>query len=166
MAALPLTQRRSFNELQAHYELIKDRHLRELFAEDPERGERLTAEACRHLLDYSKNRVTAETMRLLIELAARVSGLEEQRDAMFGGERINVSEDRSVLHVALRMPSEALGDARWRERGGTGPRGARPDGRVRRARALGGLEGPHGQADPQHRQHRHRRLGPRTGDGL
>ncbi len=106
MASLPLTQRRSFNELQAHRELIKDRHLRELFAEDPERGERLTAEACGLYLDYSKNRVTAETMRLLIELA-RESGVEERRDAMFRGERINVSEDRSVLHVALRMPRDA-----------------------------------------------------------
>ena len=106
MAPLPLRQRRSFKELQAHYELIKDRHLRELFAEDPERGERLTAQACGLYLDYSKNRVSAETIRLLIELA-RESEVEERRDAMFRGERINVSENRSVLHVALRMPREA-----------------------------------------------------------
>ncbi len=106
MAPLPLRQRRSFKELQAHYELIKDRHLRELFAEDPERGERLTAEACGLYLDYSKNRVSAETMRLLVELA-RESEVEERRDAMFRGERINVSENRSVLHVALRMPRDA-----------------------------------------------------------
>jgi glucose-6-phosphate isomerase len=106
MAPLPLRQRRSFKELQAHHELIKDRHLRELFAEDPERGERLTAEACGLYLDYSKNRVSAETMRLLIELA-RESEVEQRREAMFRGERINVSEDRSVLHVALRMPREA-----------------------------------------------------------
>jgi len=105
MAPLPLRQRRSFAALQAHYELIKDRHLRELF-EDPERGTRLTAEASGLYLDYSKNRITAETMRLLIELA-RESEVEERRDAMFRGERINVSEDRSVLHVALRMPREA-----------------------------------------------------------
>jgi glucose-6-phosphate isomerase len=103
---LPLRQRRSFKELQAHHELIKDRHLRELFTEDPERGERLTAEACGLYLDYSKNRVSAETMRLLIELA-RESEVEQRREAMFRGERINVSEDRSVLHVALRMPREA-----------------------------------------------------------
>ena len=106
MAPLPLRQRRSFKELQAHYELIKDRHLRELFAEDPKRGESLTAEACGLYLDYSKNRVSAETIRLLIELA-RESEVEERRDAMFRGERINVSEDRSVLHVALRMPRNA-----------------------------------------------------------
>jgi glucose-6-phosphate isomerase len=106
MAPLPLRQRRSFAALQAHHELIKDRHLRELFAEDPERGTRLTAEGCGLYLDYSKNRVSAETMRLLIELA-RESEVEERRDAMFRGERINVSENRSVLHVALRMPREA-----------------------------------------------------------
>jgi glucose-6-phosphate isomerase len=106
MAPLPLRQRRSFKELQAHYELIKDRHLRELFAEDSQRGERLTAQACGLYFDYSKNRVDAETMRLLIELA-RESEVEERREAMFRGERINVSENRSVLHVALRMPREA-----------------------------------------------------------
>ncbi len=106
MAPVPLRQRRSFKELQAHYELIKDRHLRELFAEDPERGERLTAQACGLYLDYSKNRVSAETIRLLIELA-RESEVEERREAMFRGERINVSENRAVLHVALRMPKEA-----------------------------------------------------------
>ncbi|HEY4812578.1 MAG TPA: glucose-6-phosphate isomerase [Solirubrobacteraceae bacterium] len=106
MAPLPLRQRRSFNALQDHYELIKDRHLRELFAEDPQRGDRLTAQACGLYLDYSKNRLSDETLRLLVALA-RESGVEERRDAMFRGERINVSEDRSVLHVALRMPREA-----------------------------------------------------------
>ena len=103
---LPFRQRPSYQALQAHHEAIKDRHLRELFAEDPERGERLTATASGLYLDYSKNRVTAETMRLLVELA-RESGVEERRDAMFRGDRINVSENRSVLHVALRMPREA-----------------------------------------------------------
>ena len=106
MPPAPLKQRRSFQALQAHHELIKDRHLRELFAEDPDRGERLTAEAAGLYLDYSKNRVTAETIGLLVELA-RESGVQERRDAMFRGERINVSEDRSVLHVALRMPRDA-----------------------------------------------------------
>jgi glucose-6-phosphate isomerase len=101
----PFRQRRSYQALQAHHEVIKDRHLRELFAEDPERGERFTAAASGLYLDYSKNRVTAETMRLLVELA-RESGVEERRDAMFRGEPINVSEERSVLHVALRMPRE------------------------------------------------------------
>jgi glucose-6-phosphate isomerase len=101
-----LRQRPSFHELQAHHAVIKDRHLRELFAEDPERGTCLIAEAAGLYLDYSKNRITAETMRLLVALA-RESGVEERRDAMFRGDRINVSENRSVLHVALRMPREA-----------------------------------------------------------
>src|SRR6202020_2555394 len=79
-------------------------HLRDLFAEDPGRGERLTAEAARLYLDYSKNRITDETLRLLLELAEE-SGVAERRDAMFRGEHINVSEDRAVLHVALRMPA-------------------------------------------------------------
>jgi glucose-6-phosphate isomerase len=103
MPPAPLRQRRSFQALQTHYELIKDRHLRELFAEDQGRGERLTAEACGLYLDYSKNRVTDETLGLLLDLAGEC-GVEEHRDAMFRGEPINVSEQRSVLHVALRMP--------------------------------------------------------------
>jgi glucose-6-phosphate isomerase len=106
MPALPLPQRRSFQELQSHYGQIESRHLRELFAQDPGRGERLSAQAAGLYLDYSKNRVTDETLRLLVALA-RESGVEERRDAMFAGERINVSENRSVLHVALRMPREA-----------------------------------------------------------
>jgi glucose-6-phosphate isomerase len=106
MPPAPLRQRRSFQALQAHHELVGARHLRELFAEDPQRGERLSAEACGLYLDYSKNRVTEETLGLLVELA-RESGVEERRDAMFAGERINVSENRSVLHVALRMPRSA-----------------------------------------------------------
>jgi glucose-6-phosphate isomerase len=102
----PLKQRPSFHALQAHHELISGRHLRELFAEDPQRGEQLTAQAVGLYLDYSKNRVTAETLRLLVELAQE-SGVPERREAMFAGERINVSENRSVLHVALRMPRSA-----------------------------------------------------------
>jgi glucose-6-phosphate isomerase len=106
MSPLPLRQRQSFMELQSHYGQIKDRHLRALFAQDPGRGERLTAQAAGLYLDYSKNRMTDETLRLLVALA-RESGVQERRDAMFAGERINVSENRSVLHVALRMPREA-----------------------------------------------------------
>src|ERR1700733_12912853 len=102
----PLRKRRSFQKLQTHYDDIKDLHLRDLFADDPGRGERLVAEASGLYLDYSKNRVTTETMGLLADLA-RESALEERRDAMFAGAHINVSEDRAVLHVALRMPREA-----------------------------------------------------------
>jgi glucose-6-phosphate isomerase len=103
MAIPPLRERRSWKALEQHHAEIGERHLRELFEQDPGRGERLTARAAGLYLDYSKNRVTDETMRLLVELAAE-SGLEQRRDMMLRGERINVSENRAVLHVALRMP--------------------------------------------------------------
>ncbi len=99
----PLRERPAWNALEEHYDDIHNRHLRELFAEDETRGERLTAEGAGLFLDYSKNRVTDETLTLLIQLAQE-SGLAERTEAMFSGERINVSENRSVLHVALRMP--------------------------------------------------------------
>jgi glucose-6-phosphate isomerase len=89
--------------LEQHHAAVGDRHLRDLFAEDAERGERLTVEAEGIFLDYSKHRVTDETMRLLVELA-EASGLRERIDAMFSGQRINVTENRAVLHVALRAP--------------------------------------------------------------
>jgi glucose-6-phosphate isomerase len=103
MAGTPLTERKAWQALRRHHAEIAGRHLRELFAGDPGRGERLTAEAAGIYLDYSKNRVTDETMRLLTELAAE-SGLPEHREQMFRGDHINVSEDRPALHVALRMP--------------------------------------------------------------
>ncbi len=103
---VPAPERKAWQALERHYAEISGQHLRELFAADPDRGERMTAEAAGLYLDYSKNRVTDETMRLLVELAAE-SGVPERRDAMFRGEHINVSEDRAVLHVALRMPRDA-----------------------------------------------------------
>jgi glucose-6-phosphate isomerase len=106
MPTTPLRERKAWQALERHYAEISGQHLRDLFAADPQRGERLTAEAAGIYLDYSKNRVTDETMRLLIELAAE-SGVAERRDAMFRGEHINVSENRAVLHVALRMPATA-----------------------------------------------------------
>src|SRR5215469_15433309 len=106
MPATPLRERKAWQALERHHAEIAGRHLRDLFAEDPGRGERLTAEAVGLYLDYSKNRVTDETMRLLVELAEE-AGVPERRDAMFRGEHINVSEDRAVLHVALRMPATA-----------------------------------------------------------
>ena len=93
----------AWTALARHHAEIGETHLRQLFADDPERGDRMTAEAAGLYLDYSKNRVTDETMRLLVDLA-RECGLEGHRDAMFRGDKINVSEHRSVLHVALRMP--------------------------------------------------------------
>jgi glucose-6-phosphate isomerase len=103
MPTTPLGERKAWQALQRHHAEIAGLHLRDMFAEDPGRGERLTAEATGIYLDYSKNRVTDETLRLLVELAEE-SGVPERRDAMFRGEHINVSEDRAVLHVALRMP--------------------------------------------------------------
>jgi glucose-6-phosphate isomerase len=101
-----LRERPAFRALAQHHTTLARRHLRELFAEDPARGERFCAEAAGLYLDYSKNRITDETVSLLVQLAEQ-SELERRRDMMFAGERINVSENRSVLHVALRMPRES-----------------------------------------------------------
>jgi glucose-6-phosphate isomerase len=106
MAGTPLPERKAWQALRRHHAEIAGVHLRELFADDPGRGERMSAEAAGLYLDYSKNRVTDETMRLLVELAHE-SDVPERRDAMFRGEHINVSEDRAVLHIALRMPRTA-----------------------------------------------------------
>src|SRR6058998_3071025 len=95
--------RPAWQALTAHHEQVKHLHLRRLFADDPARGERMTATAAGIVLDYSKNRVTDETLRLLVRLA-EASGLRERIDAMFRGEKINVTERRAVLHVALRAP--------------------------------------------------------------
>ena len=103
MPTIPLRERPSWKALEQHYAEVGGQHLRDLFAADPGRGERLTAEAAGLYLDYSKNRVTDETLRLLFSLA-RESGLEARRDAMLRGEKINTSEHRSVLHTALRLP--------------------------------------------------------------
>jgi len=102
----PLTERPAWKALKAHYDGIRNLHLRKLFADDPRRGEQMTAEAAGIYLDYSKNRITAETLRLLLDLAESV-GLRARIDAMFRGEKINVSEQRAVLHVALRAPRGA-----------------------------------------------------------
>jgi glucose-6-phosphate isomerase len=93
----------AWSALEAHYATVRNTHLRELFAKDPERGERLNAEGAGVFLDYSKNRVTDETLELLLNLAEK-SGLRGRIDAMFRGDKINVSENRAVLHVALRAP--------------------------------------------------------------
>ena len=101
----PLTERPAWKALVEHYQKTQHLHLRKLFADDPKRGERFAAEAAGIYLDYSKNRVTGETMRLLLELAES-SGLRARIDAMFRGEKINVTENRAVLHVALRAPRD------------------------------------------------------------
>jgi glucose-6-phosphate isomerase len=99
-----LTRRQTWKALQAHFKQVRDLHLRDLFASDPGRGERLTAEAAGIFLDYSKNRITNETLKLLVDLAEE-SGLRSRIDAMFRGEKINITEKRAVLHVALRAPT-------------------------------------------------------------
>ncbi|MCI0339314.1 MAG: glucose-6-phosphate isomerase [Acidobacteria bacterium] len=98
-----LTQRPAWQALEHHYREHKDIHLRKLFADDPRRGERLTVEAAGLYFDYSKNRITEETVRLLVRLAEEC-GLPERIEAMFRGDKINLTENRSVLHVALRAP--------------------------------------------------------------
>jgi glucose-6-phosphate isomerase len=104
-ALVPLRERAAWVALERHHAEVRDRHLRELFAADPGRGERMAAEAAGLYLDYSKHRITDETIPLLAAVA-EAAGMPERREAMFRGERINVSEDRPVLHVALRMPRE------------------------------------------------------------
>ena len=104
--SVPATERQAWKALAAHYEKIRYLNLRDLFADDPKRGERLTAEAADIYLDYSKNRITDETLDLLLQLAEE-SGLRQRIDAMFRGEKINVTEDRAVLHAALRAPNDA-----------------------------------------------------------
>ena len=106
MSTTPLTERPAWKALQDHHRQIQAMHLRDLFARDPGRGERLTAEAAGVFLDYSKNRIAGDTVPLLVTLAEE-SGLRKRIDAMFRGEKINVSEKRAVLHVALRAPRGA-----------------------------------------------------------
>jgi glucose-6-phosphate isomerase len=104
----PLSERPAWKALQAHYEEVQRKHLKQLFVDDPARGERFTVETGGIFLDYSKNRVTDQTLRLLVQLAEE-SGLRERIDAMFRGEKINITEKRAVLHVALRAPkSESI----------------------------------------------------------
>jgi glucose-6-phosphate isomerase len=102
----PGVKQRAWKDLGAHYRQIRDKHLRQLFADDPKRGEHLSAEALGLYLDYSKNRITGETLKLLIRLAEEAR-LQERIDAMFRGEKINLTEKRAVLHTALRAPRDA-----------------------------------------------------------
>ena len=103
---IPLRERAAYRALESHHRAVGDAHLRDLFAADPTRGTRLTAEAAGLFLDYSKHRVTDETMALLLQLATE-SGLADHIEAMFRGDHINVTEDRAVLHTALRLPRDA-----------------------------------------------------------
>src|SRR5512147_458001 len=97
----PLAERQEWKSLAAHYQEVRELHLRKLFTDDPERAARMTAEALGLYLDYSKNRITDETIKMLLQLAEE-SGMRERIRAMFAGEKINLTEKRAVLHVALR----------------------------------------------------------------
>jgi glucose-6-phosphate isomerase len=105
-ASAPLMDRPAWKALEAHYQQVREVHLKQLFADDPQRGERLTVEAAGLYLDYSKNRITGETLKLLLKLAEE-SGLRTRLEAMFHGDKINITEKRAVLHVALRAPKDA-----------------------------------------------------------
>lgn len=105
-ATRPLKERPAWKAQEAHYQQIRHVHLRTLFAQDQERGDRFASEAVGLYYDYSKNRITDETLRLLLRLAEE-SGLRGRIDAMFRGEKINVTEQRAILHVALRAPEGA-----------------------------------------------------------
>ena len=161
----PLRERKAWQALERHYAEVSDRHLRELFQEDPGRGERLTAEAEGIYLDYSKNRVTDETMRLLVELAEE-SGVPAaaRRDVprrahqRLGGPR---GPARGAAHAGDRVAGR-----RRRRRRPRGARRPRQDERVRRPRPLRRVDRLHRQAHPQRGEHRHRRIRPRPGDGV
>src|SRR6201990_1393574 len=101
-----LTGRPGWKALEAHFQKVRDLHLRQLFADDRDRGERFVVEGAGLYLDYSKNRITSETVSLLLQLADEC-GLRAKIDAMFRGEKINITENRAVLHVALRAPEGA-----------------------------------------------------------
>ncbi len=106
MSVLPLRQRLAWQALESHYQQVSQLHLRQLFADDPTRGEKLALEELGLYFDYSKNRITEETLPLLVNLADE-SGLRQHIDRMFAGDKINITEDRAVLHVALRAPRDA-----------------------------------------------------------
>src|SRR5438445_11489333 len=106
LANRPATRTPAWDALASHYKKVSKLHLRQLFGDDPKRGERMAVEAAGLYLDYSKNRIIDQTLRLLLQLAEE-SGLQARIDAMFGGEKINITEKRAVLHVALRAPRGA-----------------------------------------------------------
>src|SRR3954447_3877787 len=110
----PLRELAAWRELERHHADVRDVHLRDLFAQDPERGTRLTAEGAGLFLDYSKHRVTDDTLRLLVGVAEE-RDLRGRIDAMFSGQRINTTEDRAVLHTALRAPRDAHVEADGRD---------------------------------------------------
>ena len=160
-----LTDLPQWKALETHHAEFDRVNLRELFQNDPGRAERYFAQAGDLSVDYSKHLVTDETIQLLLDLA-RERGVFELRDRMFRGEKINITEDRAVLHVALRVPGDRAHRGRRHRRGAGGARGAPPDGRVLLPGPRRGVDRRDRQAHQDGRQHRYRRLGPGPGDGL
>ena len=160
-----LVDRPEWVALQRHYEQIKDAHLRDLFAGEPDRAAALTLEECGILLDYSKNRITAETLATLVALAEAV-GLRDAIERMFTGEKINTTENRAVLHVALRNRSDEPIYVDGKDVMGGDTCGAGADGGVCGEGPFGGVDGVYGQADRECGEHRHRRFGLGAGDGV
>ena len=146
----PLTQRPAWKALAAHHKKVQNLQLRKLFADDSKRGERMTAAAAGLFLDYSKNRVTDETIKLLVRLANE-SDLSGRIEAMFSGEKINLTENRAVLHVALRAPKERDHHGGRKKRRAGGPRSARKDDRLFRACPERRVERSYRQANQKRR---------------
>ena len=160
-----LRSRPAWRALEKHYEERRDLHLRDLFAEDPERGERLVAEGAGLYLDYSKNRVTDETLGLLMQLARAVA--TSRRGSRRCSAASGSTSPRTARCCTSRCaPAGALAGRRRRRRGRRRSMGCSTGWRLLRARAQRRLGRLHGPADPQRRQHRHRGLGPRPSDGL
>ena len=159
------TKSRTWEALEAHHAKLSKIHLRDLFAEDPHRGERFVVEGAGLFLDYSKNRITDQTLELLLQLAEEC-GLRARIDGMFRGERINVTENRAVLHVALRAPKgariEVDGENVVPGVHAVLDKMATFADRVR----SGGVEGPHRPSHPERGQRRHRGVRPGPRDGV
>jgi glucose-6-phosphate isomerase len=145
-----LTAMKAWKALKTHAKEIAGVHMRDMFAADATRGEKFAFETLGLFFDYSKNRVTSETLKLLVELAQE-SGLQERIDAMFSGEKINITEGRAVLHVALRTPKSMS---------------IVVDGQDVVPEVHAVVEGAHRQTDSQCSEHRYRWIGPGSGDGV
>ena len=165
MSDTSLTDRPAWKALQSHADAMRNKTIKQLFADDPSRGTRMTAEACCLFLDYSKNRVTDETIKLLLQLAEEC-GLRQRIEAMFTGEKINITENRAVLHVALRAPkAEQIfvdGEDVVPEVHEVLDKMSAFAHHVRSA----AVARAHWQARQERHQYRHRRLRPWPGDGV
>ena len=162
---IPLYGRPAWKALQQHYAKVQSVHLRQMFAEDPQCAERFAFEAVGLYFDYSKNRITDETVRLLLELANQ-SGLRERIDAMFSGEKINVTEKRAVLHVALRATKDESIMVEGKNVVPRSPRRARSDDGICESGPQRPMERAYRQARTQRDQHWYRRLRSRPRHGL